>query len=209
MSEGGIRRAFNLALRECLTLCCCILSINPTSFNSDSCRVKYSRSDLLRLLSWLLCKSDQTGDGALRGECLKGAGDEMWSGVQFAFKHACVFMSHHFFVRTEPLPEPGRSHRVNLRLTTARRHSWPPGNKDSYTNMRTETSSEDTFILTVSVCVLPSCLSLWECGPWSPPPNWPGKECDRTTPGERKKKVMQHQHLQLQETAWKYWKMSH
>lgn len=31
-------------------------------------------------------------------------------------------------------------------------------------------------------CVSPSCPSLGGCGPWSPPPSWPGRECDRRAP---------------------------
>lgn len=53
-------------------------------------------------------------------------------GSWIQFICVCVFMSHHFFVRTEPLPGPGRSRRVNLLLTTARRHSWPPGNTQGF-----------------------------------------------------------------------------
>lgn len=36
--------------------------------------------------------------------------------------------SHHFFVKKEPRQELGRSRRVILLLTTAHKHSWPPGN---------------------------------------------------------------------------------
>lgn len=48
----------------------------------------------------------------------------------------CVFVSYRSFVRTEPPPGPGRSHRVNLPPTTARRHSWPPGDRRFTINAR-------------------------------------------------------------------------
>lgn len=36
--------------------------------------------------------------------------------------------SHHFFVKKEPRQALDRSRRVILLLTTAHKHSWPPGN---------------------------------------------------------------------------------
>ena len=41
------------------------------------------------------------------------------------------------------------------------------------------------YIHTHTGCLLPSCQSLWECGPWNPRRSSPGKECGRTAPDDR------------------------
>lgn len=65
------------------------------------------------------------------------------------FYLACV--SHHFFVKKEPRQELGRSHRVNLLLRTAHKHSWPPGNTkiihEAGGCMPAKTSFKEDFML--------------------------------------------------------------
>lgn len=64
-----------------------------------------------------------------------------------------VFATHRSFERTEPPPELGRSHRVNLLLRTARKRSWPPGNRQNiHMNAKSGTSGSASTSTSPSVC---------------------------------------------------------
>lgn len=71
-----------------------------------------------------------------------------------------VFATHRSFERTEPPPELGRSHRVNLLLRTARKRSWPPGNRQNiHINAKSGTSGSASTSTSPSVFYLHVRLS--------------------------------------------------
>lgn len=113
------------------------------SVGNETATKTISRQAILYSSSGLMFSADKHRDGHT---------DEL-RGSWMVFVCDRVFATHRSFERTEPPPEPGRSHRVNLLLRTARKRSWPPGNgQNIHVNAKSGTSGSVSTSTSPSVC---------------------------------------------------------